>query len=290
MLFKTAIPEGVRTNDIYAFCIGIHVLGLIGYTLVKGFKFITQPDGLSVAVRVLTTNGLQWNLLFGRLIYGAKLLYAYTFTFVVFPLVLSTLVELYVAIPAHTYINPPTGESMKTGSETGSSPTEHSIGVIQSWTLGLLYMRLSTRLVNTFYRRSRFSKAMRAVFRRGWGEPDVNVLTRAFIIPGLVMAAAAVFIPPYLCYVVEKLDAFEPVENPADKRPFQVYRYRQSYPVAFCLCFSTQYFVAAKGKFRALKVKIRDDAYLMGERLQNYDGSPVPDPRSARAAPGGGRR
>ncbi|VUC38036.1 unnamed protein product [Clonostachys rosea] len=274
MVFKMALPEHVRTNDIYAFCIGIHILGFITYS---AFNL----RGIYLKAKGLLHNGPGHKVgnslasVYRPLRHAAKMVYAYAMMFIVFPLVLSTIIELYVAMPTHTYINPPTAAGLKGGSEAGSGNTQHNIRIVESWTLGLLYMRLAVQLIQKFMPNNRFTLAMRAVLRRGWLDPNVRILTRAFVIPGFFLFGLAIFAPPAVVLWTEWLEGLKPEDLRGEAVAQRVVKFRRSYPVvAFCGVLA-RYFIMARHGFNTLKVKIRDDAYLMGERLQNYDGSPL---------------
>lgn len=273
-MFKAALPDHVRTNDMYAFCIGVHVLGLAAYAVLHARQLWEEAHNWLLGVQP-ESERLQG---LARSIYqGAKISYAYTWIIFVCPLVLSVLVELYVNMPLHTLMNPPSARNF-TG-QTGHG--HHKIRIIEAWTLGLLYQRLAVKLINRFYPDSRLNSAMRAVVRRGWLDPDIVLLTRAFVLPGVVASLTAALGPTILVNLLEAQfpslllgsDALGPREMAA-----RVIRHRQAYPVVAVLAMLTRYFVVMQGGFDALKAQVRDDAYLMGERLQNYDGSP-PDGR-----------
>lgn len=280
MVFKAALPSHVRTNDIYALCIGIHSLGFSLYVLFYARELRAwAKDCLSVIFR----GAGKWQAVVKTVRWAATMVYVYAWILLVCPLVLSVLVELYVSLPVHTIMNPPSARDFTGGTGHG----HHEFRIIESWTLGLLYLRLAVKLTLSLYPRSRFALAIRAVARRGWLQPDIRLLTRAFVIPGLLLSLLAILGPGAMTSLVEHqlggLGGLADAQGPKGMAE-RVIRHRQAYPLVAVLAMLTRYLVVMKGGFNALKAQVRDDAYLMGERLQNFDGSP-PDTQ-----PGHGQR
>lgn len=281
-LFKMVIPKNVHTNDIYAFCVGLHIFGALVYGAAYHRK-------LRIKIRAWKRRSPYveketWKNVLHASVDGGKLIYAYTVTFVVFPVLLATMVELYISLPVHTIRSPPTVESLKQSADAGGGSSQHNIRILELWTLGLLYMRMGTKLVRSFMRNTRFESAIRSIFRRGWLNPDLRTLTRAFVVPGIFVCGFAIFGPPFGVRVLELLDSAGLQVHEGEAAVQRVKTYRQSYPILLCLGLLVKYFVTVRRGYKALKVKIRDDAYLMGERLQNYDGSP-PVTKSGKAVP-----
>ena len=273
-IFKMAIPDHVRTNDIYAFCIGIHILGFVAYSAVRISNFWAKgrrqkSETVNSEQKTNTLNAL------GYIARGLRITYAYSFILVVCPLVLATLVELYINLPAHTLLNPPTAVNMAYSIKTGGSPSQHRVRIIEAWTLGLLYLRLATNFVHSFLPHTRFAAAMRLVFHNGWLQPNIKVLTKAFVVPGLVVATLGIFGPGTFVQFLETRGFFSNTgQNAHEIAAVKVIRFRQAYPVLAFMTLVGKYCMVMKGGFDTLKAQVRDDAYLMGERLQNYDGSP----------------
>lgn len=273
-LFKLTIPDNVQTNDIYAFCVGLHIVCPILYCISRHRKLYLRAELWLSRHKGHRATESQLKAAVAYVVNGGKLLYAYTVVFGVIPMVLATLVELYISLPAHTLGNPPTVESLEQSAKTGDSNSQHNIRVIELWTLGLLYMKISTKLVKSFMGNTRFARAVRSIFRRGWLQPEVRVLTRAFVLPGLIVGGFAIFAPPLGVHVFEMLSG---AVSPSDEGEDAVHRinmYRRAYPILLSLGLLVKYFITIRRGYKALKIKIRDDTYLMGERLQNYDGTP----------------
>ncbi|KAI8312310.1 hypothetical protein K4K59_006190 [Colletotrichum sp. SAR11_240] len=271
-MFKVLIPAHIRTNDIYAFSIGIYILGSVAY-------FLFHARSLFKRMTAWASNALQtvWHsdapMRFALVgIQAAKLVYTYTVLLVVFPLILTALMELYCLIPLHTYMYPPTpyvveansGGQFKDGIVV---PNHHTARVIQSWTLGLLYVKLGARAITSLYEGTRMAQAVRAVLRRGWLQPDVLILTRAFVVPGVLVGGLAIFGPPYAVGWMQSHGALgTPLPAPHELKVF----YRLSYPAAAFSALALMAFWSVVGVFNNWKARIRDEAYLIGERLHNF--------------------
>jgi E3 ubiquitin-protein ligase MARCH6 len=285
-IFQFFLPNHVRTNDIYAFSIGIYVLGTLAYAIFHARSISRKVNTWTTR----TTSSIYSHDLLLRaaqvLLQGAKLLYTYSILLIVFPVVVTTIMELYLLIPLHTYIYPPTGE-------TPDANSRHTIRVVQAWTLGLLYLRLGARFLTSLYEGTRIANAVNAVFRHGWLTPDVAVLTRAFVLPGLALSLTAIFLPLLLAstffsspYMVGTLvpDAFVTpsgkgmVSGAADvvfqvDPGFVAMGFRVAYPVTAVLVLALLGLWSVVSVFGRWRVRIKDEAYLIGERLHNFGGS-----------------
>ncbi|KAG8416398.1 hypothetical protein J3458_006987 [Metarhizium acridum] len=293
-MFKMLIPAHIRTNDIYAFSIGIYILGSLAYAvfrlghLTARFRDWTGQIGNKIA------NGNSGRRVIGGLARGAKLFYAYFFLLIVFPLLVSTLMELYFSIPLHTYMNPPWQQQNETTTASqGGEAGRHTIRVIQSWTLGLLYLKLATRMITSLFPDSRAAIAVTSVMRRGYLKPDVDVFTRAFVIPGIALSILAIFGPPTTAYLLINSGMLSPSRLTGEvadtANPSLVFRY--SYPVAAVSAVMVRYAVGLTRVFNRWTAGVRDEAYLIGERLHNF-GAATAGSRKARkawGATGGGR-
>lgn len=266
-MFRLFIPADVRTNDIYAFSIGLYILGSVFY-----FAFRIQDTYLRARtwVRNAASNLLEEENLHrvaATTTRAAKLVYAYFFLLVVFPCMVASLMELYILIPLDTYMYG--SVTFNDESANAADLPRHTVRVMQSWTIGVIYLKLSARFVVHWHRDSRLAAATRAVLRHGWLQPDVKVLTRAFVVPGLLLWAAAVFGPLALAKTAIWYTAGEEqAGTPSDAAVVLVYRF----------CFAGALLCAAAltmvrnifGVFRSWRTMIKDEAYLIGERLHNF--------------------
>lgn len=257
MVFTKLIPNHRRMNDIYAFSIGLYIIGGGLYTLLHHRKFLT-------ALRTSLTPGSDSNTaeFFRQLtIYSIRLLrliYTYLAFGFLLPSLFSLTIEFYIVIPLHTYF--------------GSPPDRHIIHFIQDWTLGVLYIKMAGRLI-LWYSPSRPADALRGIVRDGWLNPDVRLATRSFIFPASLLMGVAFAVPFSLAWTANRV--FFPTADVVFKT--RVYRY--SYPVvlAFGLLIALSYLLGAA--FRGWRRRIRDEVYLIGERLHNFGERRVIGPR-----------
>ncbi|KAH9990144.1 hypothetical protein F4779DRAFT_258686 [Xylariaceae sp. FL0662B] len=265
-MFKVLIPSHIRTNDIYAFSIGIYILGSVGYfifhlrsTIGKLRAWATSSID-SMFDHHVVQRGLQ--LVKSVL----RLLYTYVVLLVVFPLLSTLLVELYLLMPLHTYMYPAGIESSKRldGLRDG-----HTIRVIQAWTLGILYLKLGSRALTLYGGRP--AQAVRAVLRRGWLEPDVGVLTRAFVIPGVTTSLAMILLPPLMAWAILRRGSDD--GGAAVSHEMRVLIFRLAYPLTALFWTVLLLTRSVLSVFEGWQVRIRDEAYLMGERLHNFGGT-----------------
>ncbi|KAM0334482.1 hypothetical protein ACHAQA_001511 [Verticillium albo-atrum] len=271
-MFKVLIPAHIRTNDIYAFSIGMYILGSAAYLVFHLHSIILKVRGWSsTALQTVFDSEAPKRL--ARVVFrAAKLIYTYTMLLVVFPLILTSLMELYLIIPLHTYVSPPSAYVLPTntdGSLTAGAvvPNQHTARVIQSWTLGLLYVKLGARIITSLHDGHRPAHAVRAVLRRGWLDPDAGVLTRAFVLPGLLIGGVGLFGPAYAAGLLEARGML----GSPDPTPHELkMMYRLAYPAAALSAFAAVVLWGVLGVFHSWKVRIRDEAYLIGERLHNF--------------------
>ncbi|KAK8041653.1 hypothetical protein PG993_006176 [Apiospora rasikravindrae] len=264
-MFKILIPDHIRTNDIYAFSIGIYILGGVGYLLFHARTLFQRFRNWAstAAASLLDRDALQRVAVVAK--QGAKVGYTYTMLLVVFPLLATLLIELYILVPLHTWIIYSSAKDLQP--IKALTLGGHTIRVIQAWTLGLLYLKLGSRAL--VLHGGRPAQAVRAVLRRGWFEPDVAVLTRAFVIPGLLASLALVFLPPLATRLVVARGLLGSSQWDAET---QVIAFRLAYPFA-ALCGLVGYVM--RGVLVVLdgwRARVRDEAYLMGERLHNFGG------------------
>ncbi|CCC10464.1 hypothetical protein SMACR_08017 [Sordaria macrospora] len=304
-MFQLLIPEGVRTNDIYAFGIGIHVLGAMVYAVVN-IRSLSQKAKIRVAgviASVFNNGAVRRGLAVITRI--AKIVYSYFFLLVVFPLMIASVAELYAMMPLHEFMySVPIAQDIKqvTIEQAAALNPRHTIRVMQSWTIGLLYLKLSVRGISTWFSGSRLALATKAVLRRGWFNPNAGVLTRAFVIPAILLWTVAMAIPAILAKVMiswrlaETLTLRHPqavVDGEViDQTLYDAYVvliYRRSFPLTALLVLALAVVWGLLGVFQSWKMRIRDEAYLIGERLQNYGGGMPQRGALGRGARGGWR-
>ena len=246
--FANLIPNHGRMNDIYAFSIGLYLLGGALYCLLHYRKFL-----ISLRTSLFPTTDSSTAAFFRRTtaytIRLLRLFYTYfSFAFIL-PSLFSLLLEFYIVIPLHTYF--------------GSPFDRHIIHFVQDWTLGVLYVKMAGRLI-LWYAPSRPADALQGIVRHGWLNPDVRLATRSFIFPASLLMGVALLVPLSLGWAANKL-LFKSAAS-----AFQAQVYRYSYPavLAFALWCAGVYLAGVA--FRGWRQRIRDEVYLIGERLHNF--------------------
>ncbi|PSS00894.1 hypothetical protein BD289DRAFT_458271 [Coniella lustricola] len=266
-IFRFFIPSDVRTNDIYAFSIGLYILGSVLYFICQIRDIYSKATTWlhDTATTLLDRDTIQRAIAVSTR--AAKLVYSYFFLLVVFPFMVSSLMELYLLIPLDTYMY---------GSATASTDADatvmprHTVRVMQSWTIGIIYLKLAARFVVHWHRDSRLAAAIRAVLRHGWLEPDVKVLTRAFVVPGLTLWLVAVFGPLMLAKSVLRYMASAPGETAPSTEAGVVLVYRFCFAVALLSAVLVAIVNSIFAVLMSWRVRIKDEAYLIGERLHNF--------------------
>jgi E3 ubiquitin-protein ligase MARCH6 len=254
MIFSTIIPNHLRMNDVYAFSIGIYILGGLIYGALWFQNAIASVKKTVTSDHQSLNQALRRATKFSTRV--ARLLYTYAAFAFLLPSLFALLMEFYVIIPIHTYF---------------TADEEHVIHFIQDWTLGVLYVKMAGRLI-LWYSQSRPAEALRAIVRKGWFDPNARIATRCFIMPATVIMGGALLVPIPLGYVVNTL-CFSRASAATHS---QVYRY--SYPavlvIIMVICLVYLMGVMLKG----WRQKIRDEVYLIGERLHNFGERRPPAP------------
>ena len=248
LVFANLIPDHRRMNDIYAFSIGLYLLGGFLYALLH-YRQLLNILRASLAPKPNSNSAafLRQTIVYaGRLF---RIIYTYFSFAVVLPSLISLVIEFYINIPMHTYFGNPTDR--------------HIIHFIQDWTLGVLYLKTAGRVI-IWYAPSRPADALRGIVRDGWLNPDARLATRSFIFPASLLMSLALTIPLALGWAANHL------LSPTTDQAFQTCVYRYSYPavLALGLLFVASYLFAAA--FRGWRQRIRDEVYLIGERLHNF--------------------
>ncbi|KAF2431471.1 hypothetical protein EJ08DRAFT_610412 [Tothia fuscella] len=258
-VLHAAIPNANNVNDIYAFSLGIYVLGGILYSALHYKTILTflhntfWPSSAS-RVQAITTLGSYTKRVF-------SVLYVYSALAIGLPLLFAVLLELYILMPIHVSFGP--GES-------------HVVHLIQDWTLGILYVRIGTRIL-LWDRQSRAARTVQAVVRQGYLNPDARLATRAFVLPTLLAFAVLLGAPFGAAHLLNNTYTRHATEE--DK--IQVMRL--AYPVALSCALSFWSFVIVGKATERWRARIRDEVYLIGERLHNFgDKKPVPVGRTVK--------
>jgi E3 ubiquitin-protein ligase MARCH6 len=245
-MISSLFPNNAPVNDIYAFSVGIYTVGGVFYGVVHSRPGLTtmkeclQPYINSPQQVLPKAYSMIMHLL--RLIYisGAFALFL--------PSLFALVTELYVLVPLHTYLG---------------GPQTHVIHFVQDWTLGVLYVRMALRFI-LWNSGSRPAAALNAILRNGWLNPDVRLATRAFIVPAAAIASVAILGPLPLGFFLNSTIFY----SASGAVHSQVYRY--CYPASLAAALALWAVHLLRRQIDIWRVSIRDDVYLIGERLHNF--------------------
>ena len=260
-VFAKVTSNHLRMNDIYAFSIGMYILGGALYGVLYHRQIATYlRDTVTPHAPTITTFVRKSATIFVRLL---GLLYTYAAFGILLPALLSLLMEFFFIIPLHTYFR-----TSFTNLNTVSSE-RHIIHLIQDWTLGVLYLKMAARVI-LYNTPSRPASALRNIVRNGWLNPDVRLATRGFILPALITITTALAAPLALGWLANAtiLHTYS-----AEDDIFKACVYRYSYPGVLAIGFACTFVTLLVRAFAGWRRKIRDEVYLIGERLHNFGDS-----------------
>ncbi|KAL8863894.1 MAG: hypothetical protein Q9198_010249 [Flavoplaca austrocitrina] len=236
-------------NDVYAFCLGLNFLGGVGFVLLNGRSIFHHlghtlvPTRESNAFKILQQAAHYVSRL-------ARVVYTYTAFGFLLPGLVALVVELYFILPLHTFFG------------TGAAD-HHVICLIQNWTVGVLYVKMIGRFI-LWYEGSRPAMALRKIVRNGWTDPDVRLATRGFILPATILLSLLLATPFGAAWIVNRT-----IMSTADLGvKSAVYRYSYPFFLDQAIAAVAMYYVAQA--FKGWKRRIRDEVYLIGERLHNF--------------------
>ncbi|KAF3010738.1 hypothetical protein E8E13_006999 [Curvularia kusanoi] len=263
-LFSLFLPATVEMNDIHAFSLGVYTLGSVAYSGYQVYKLaasLNHPDVSPIAhLRSVAATASRLSLMVLRFAYvWASLIFA-------IPLLCAVLIELYFLMPLHAWMGP-------------SDP--HVIHLIQDWTLGFLYSRLAARLLFA-NRNTRPAQAFNQVIQGGYLHPNARIATRCFVLPVLALFAIAIAAPASVAWFsthVVYRGASEAMKN-------QIWRY--SFPavgLAVAFMFAGRVLARIVTRWRLV---VRDEVYLIGERLHNFGEKRAPHARQDNGPQTGG--
>ena len=258
-VFTFLIPDHRRMNDMYAFAIGIYVLGGPIFLAIRHHAALRsianqfpRSEAFNAAALARTTKRAS-----GILLHGLRLLYFYGTFSILIPSLFALLFEAYLLIPLHTYL-----------SRNYQPAPPHTIHFISDWTLGVLFVKVAARLI-LYHRNSRPAQALRALVSErnngaSWLDPDIKLATRAFILPITILMCAALLAPLGLGRIANTLWFSQAPEE------MEAVVYRYAFPSVLFLGLS---YAFGRAVWRALllwRAKVRDEVYLIGERLHNF--------------------
>ncbi|ESR36217.1 hypothetical protein CICLE_v10027715mg [Citrus x clementina] len=232
------ITHGVKCNDLYAFIIGSYVI----WTAVAGARYSIEHVRTKRAA-ILFKQIWKWC---GIVVKSSALLSIWIF---VIPVLIGLLFELLVIVPMRVPVD--------------ESPV---FLLYQDWALGLIFLKIWTRLVMLDHMMPLVDESWRIKFERvredGFSRLQGLWVLREIVFPIIMKLLTALCVPYVLARGVFPVLGYPLVVNSA------VYRFAW----LGCLCFSVLWFCAKRFHvwFTNLHNSIRDDRYLIGRRLHNF--------------------
>lgn len=228
-----AQPPPQRVHELYTASAGTYVcwVGARAMTLVLGWL----PQGR----RAITTRLKQWAVL------GAKTLVASIALLGVIPLLFGLLLELVVVVPLRV-------------------PLEQTpvLFVWQDWALGVLYTKIACA-VTMMGPDWRLRAAIERAYRDGIRDMDLGFVLRELAAPVVACFGLALAVP----YVVAHSLVPLAVASPQLRNLIA----RRLYPFLLLVCFLGALATFQVRQFQKLYEHIKNDKYLVGQRLVNYD-------------------
>lgn len=272
------LNDDTKVNDIYAFSLGAYTLGGIIYlALHSKLAYTWASDQAQFLVRSISTPAVSDTFLAAgrRIAQAVRLFYVGCLLLLVLPLTLATVLELYLLMPLHTLS---TDIEKTVTSKVG--PTKHTIHLVQDWTLGLLLSRIVVKLIIQAPN-SLLHRAYREVIaKRGAWNPSARLATRYFVLPFSLLAAVVIAGPFALAQVFNK------TVYAADPEVVKILMSRLVYPLcsgAVAAVYAGMALARATERWRG---RIRDEIYLIGERLHNFGERKAAPPKPASSGKG----
>ncbi|GLU03229.1 hypothetical protein SLE2022_204370 [Rubroshorea leprosula] len=247
------ITHGIKCNDLYAFIIGSYVI----WTAMAGARYSIEHIRTKRA-RVLINQIWKWS---GIVFKSSVLLSIWIF---VIPVLIGLLFELLVIVPMRVPVD--------------ESPV---FLLYQDWALGLIFLKIWTRLVMLDHMMPLVDESWRIKFERvredGFSRLQGLWVLREIVFPIIMKLLTALCVPYVLARGVFPVFGYPLVVNSA------VYRFAW----LGCLCLSMLCFCAKRFHvwFTNLHNSIRDDRYLIGRRLHNYGENPEEKQNEAETSP-----
>ncbi|KAL4917210.1 hypothetical protein BDW62DRAFT_184386 [Aspergillus aurantiobrunneus] len=236
---------GRPVNDVYALSVGMGVACAAACVLAScwtAFRVVTGRLG-----PYLGSPREAFRVVADVLIRGIRILYIMASFLIFLPSMFALVIELYVLVPVHTYL----------GHER-----DHVIHFVQDWTLGVLYAQMAVKLA-LWHTRSRPAAVLNGIFRDGWLKPNVKLATRALLLPMTLLTIVAVTLPLSFGFISNSIMfASHPELQP------KVYRY--AYPITLAMGLMVWIAYLACRQVEVWQVSIRDEFFLVGERLHNF--------------------
>lgn len=232
------ITHGIKCNDLYAFVIGSYAI----WTAIAGVRYSIDHIKSRRAAQLM----IQIWRWFGIVVKSSALLSIWIF---VIPVLIGLLFELLVIVPMRVPVD--------------ESPV---FLLYQDWALGLIFLKIWTRLVMLDHMVPLIDESWRVKFERvrddGFSRLHCFWVLREIVVPIIMKLLTALCVPYVLAKGVFPVLGYPLIVNSA------VYRFAW----IGCLCLSVVCFCAKRFHvwFTNLHNSIRDDRYLIGRRLHNF--------------------
>ncbi|XP_042485627.1 probable E3 ubiquitin ligase SUD1 [Macadamia integrifolia] len=232
------ITHGIKCNDLYAFIIGSYVI----WTIIAGARYTIEHVKAQRAW-VLLNHICKWC---GIALKSSALL---SLWILVIPVLIGLLFELLVIVPMRVPVD--------------ESPV---FLLYQDWALGLIFLKIWTRLVMLDHMTPLVDESWRIKFERvredGFSQLRGIWVLREIVIPIMMKLLTALCVPYVLARGVFPVLGYPLIVDSA------VYRFAW----VGCLSFSLLCFCAKRFHFwfTNLHNSIRDDRYLIGRRLHDF--------------------
>ena len=268
-------PQYLSMNDIYSVSIGLYIFGGTGYAVLNFHRFRTyinnkvSPHTSTIKSAIQKAGHVAIHIL--------GLIYTYSAFTILSPALISLLIECYFVIPLGTFLasfHPFADQQSLSIASTFSSSgvnvpsvlSRPMIHLIQDWTLGILYTKVIGRLI-LWSAPSRPATALRGIVRHGWLNPDTALATRGFILPATTVVAILLAIPAAIGWLAAKT-VLSHVAARSDLARTCIYRY--AYPAVLLATIAVLLLWVLGEAFGRWRRRVRDEVYLIGERLHNY--------------------
>ena len=235
---RLPITHGIKCNDLYAFIIGSYVI----WTAVAGVRYSIEQIRKR-RTSVLLNQIWKWCSI---VVKSSALLSIWIF---VIPVLIGLLFELLVIVPLRVPVD--------------ESPV---FLLYQDWALGLIFLKIWTRLVMLDHMMPLMDETWRVKFERvrddGFSRLQGLWVLKEIVLPIIMKLLTALCVPYVLARGMFPVLGYPLVVNSA------VYRFAW----LGCLSFSFLCFCAKRFHvwFTNLHNSIRDDRYLIGRRLHNF--------------------
>lgn len=276
---------GIKVNDIYAYTIGAYTLSGVLFAGLKSTQAVhhLREKAQAIDLRAWCVKAASVAVRF------MKCIYVYGFLGLALPTFFAFVLQFYFILPLHTYLVASAHEQATLNATANASNltlealnqtiaatpanlpqgpwlAPHSIHVLQDLALGMLYCRIVSRTIASTPS-SRAKEAFRRVTAAGYTNPNLRLATRFFILPSLVLAIFTFAFPPLAAWLGINVYLHTGVELQEDVRTL-IYRY--SYPALGAVVAALLLVVEFSRATERWRARVRDEVYLVGERLHNF--------------------